>query len=578
MSNLPFPEKILHQHIATLGKTGSGKSSALRVIAEHLLDKQRRVAIVDPKGDWWGLKSSADGKSAGYPVIMFGDFKESRATDVPINDRSGKHVAELIASGNRPCVLGFRGWMPAQLVRFWLDFAPTMFNANQGELNVIIDEVQNFAPKGKIFDPDAGKCLHWTNRIMSEGRGLGLTFFIASQRPQKVHNDTLDNCETLIAMRVAHPAAREALKTWMEGNGDKTTSVEVLNTLAQLKRGEAWVWSPENNFGPERVQFPMFGTFDSFAPPQVQKKVSQASWAEVNLDQVREKLASVIAEQKANDPKELKAEIARLKQELSKKTVATKTETVTVADPKAVERAVKIATAPLLARIDSMRKQAQATIQAFTKAAGPLNEMANISAPEIPVLTQTPQPMPVRQPHHVPPPSRTASVPPSNGNGDGKLSGPESKIMRALAELLSIGKEVPTKDTVAAWAGYSPNGGAFTNPLGALRTRGLVDYPSAGLVSLTDEGRSIVGPQSPPSQEELWQRIEGTCSGPEQRILRALIDTAGQDELDKPTLAAKAGYSPDGGAFTNPLGALRTKGLLDYPRQGVVRAADWLFV
>ncbi len=150
--------------------------------------------------------------------------------------------------------------------------------------------------------------------------------------------------------------------------------------------------------------------------------------------------------------------------------------------------------------------------------------------------------------------------------------------MRALAELLSIGKEVPTKDTVAAWAGYSPNGGAFTNPLGALRTRGLVDYPSAGIVSLTDEGRAIIGPQSPPSQDELWRRIEGTCSGPEQKILRALIDTAGQDELDKPTLAAKAGYSPDGGAFTNPLGALRTKGLLDYPRQGVVRAADWLFL
>lgn len=159
MSNLPFPEKILHQHIATLGKTGAGKSSAMRVIAEHLLDAKRRLCIVDPKGDWWGLKSSADGKSAGYPVIMFGDFKESRAADVPINDRSGKHVAELIASGNRPCVLGFRGWMPAQLVRFWLDFAPTLFNTNEGELYVLIDEVQNFAPKGKIFDPDAGKCL-----------------------------------------------------------------------------------------------------------------------------------------------------------------------------------------------------------------------------------------------------------------------------------------------------------------------------------------------------------------------------------------------------------------------------------
>jgi uncharacterized protein DUF87 len=95
MSKLPFPERVLRQHIATLGKTGAGKSSAMRVIGEHLLDHKKRTCIVDPKGDWWGLKSSADGKSAGYPVICFGDFKEPRATDVPINPQSGKHVAEL---------------------------------------------------------------------------------------------------------------------------------------------------------------------------------------------------------------------------------------------------------------------------------------------------------------------------------------------------------------------------------------------------------------------------------------------------------------------------------------------------
>ena len=239
MSKLPFPELVLHQHLATLGKTGAGKSSAMRVIVEYLLAHKKRTCVVDPKGDWWGLKSSADGKGAGYPVIMFGDFKEPRATDVPINDRSGKEIAELIATGNRPCVIGFRGWMPAQLTRFWLDFAPALFNANEGELYIIIDEVHNFAPKGKILDPDSGKCLHWTNRIMSEGRGLGLTFFIASQRPQKVHNDTLDNCETLIAMRVTHPRSREATEEWINAKGDPKLGKEVVSTLAELKRGEA---------------------------------------------------------------------------------------------------------------------------------------------------------------------------------------------------------------------------------------------------------------------------------------------------------------------------------------------------
>jgi DNA helicase HerA-like ATPase len=256
--SLPFPEAILHQHSATLGKTGAGKSSVLRDMVEDRLDKKKRTCIVDPKGDWWGLKVSADGKSAGYPVITFGNFKNDKASDVPINEHSGAQIAELIASGNRPCVIGFRGWMPGQMVKFWLDFLPTLFNKNEGELYVFVDEMQNFAPKGKIQDPQAGMCVHWTNKAMSESRGLGMTFHIASQRSQKVHNDTLDCCETLIAMRTAHPAARKSIEDWINSNGDPAFAKEVLTTMAELKKGEAWVWSPENGFGPKRVQFPMF--------------------------------------------------------------------------------------------------------------------------------------------------------------------------------------------------------------------------------------------------------------------------------------------------------------------------------
>jgi hypothetical protein len=412
----------------------------MRVIAEHLLDKNRRVAIVDPKGDWWGLKSSADGKSAGYPVIMFGDFKEPRATDVPINDRSGKHVAELIATGNRPCVLGFRGWMPAQLVRFWLDFAPALFNANEGELYVIIDEVHNFAPKGKIFDPDAGKCLHWTNRIMSEGRGLGLTFFIASQRPQKVHNDTLDNCETLIAMRVAHPAARQALKDWIDGNGDPAKGKEVLATLAQLKRGEAWIWSPENDFGPERVQFPMFQTFDSFAPPQLQKKVSQAGWSEIDLDQVKQKLSEVIAEAKANDPKELKAEIHRLRSELAKKQTAAAPSKVPMVESAHIERAItaslKKRDGEWLRSIRDFQRTIQHEIDVRAKhIAGVLNVIGfeppggstKIEMPAVPIAS-----LPAPAPAIVAPPKpRTAAIAESL---NGSLDKGEKAILLAAAQ------------------------------------------------------------------------------------------------------------------------------------------------
>lgn len=72
---LVFPEKILDQHLVVLGKTGAGKSSALRHMVEHLLNHKKRVCVIDPKGDWWGLKSSASGDGPGFPIIAFGNFK-----------------------------------------------------------------------------------------------------------------------------------------------------------------------------------------------------------------------------------------------------------------------------------------------------------------------------------------------------------------------------------------------------------------------------------------------------------------------------------------------------------------------
>src|ERR1051325_6448426 len=82
-TGLIFPEVILNQHLVVLGKTGAGKSSALRHIVEHLLSRQKRVCIIDPKGDWNGLKVSADGQAPGYPAILFGNFKETAGQSIP---------------------------------------------------------------------------------------------------------------------------------------------------------------------------------------------------------------------------------------------------------------------------------------------------------------------------------------------------------------------------------------------------------------------------------------------------------------------------------------------------------------
>lgn len=572
---LPFPARVYSQHSATLGKTGSGKSSGLRVGVEYLLDAGKRVVIIDPKGDWWGLKVAADGKAPGYPVICFGDFKEARATDVPINPHSGKEIAELIATGNRPAIIGFRGWMPAQLTRFWLDFAPALFNSNAGELYVVIDEIQNFAPKGRILDPDSGKCLHWTNRMMSEGRGLGMIFLIASQRPQKVHNDTLDNCETLIAMRVNHPRSREAIKEWMDGNGDPAKGKEILATLAQLKRGEAYVWSPENEFGPERVQFPMFSTFDSFAAPQAQKRVLTAGWSTVDLDAVKQKLAAVIAEHKANDPKELKQEIERLKAEKRKLEAANHVVATRTASKEEIERAsaaaARTAADPLRRQLQKVRDLAKQAIENFARAGAPLNAIANLDVVQPPSTTPNP---PAARPQTPPRPApaesirsiRTDITPDPNA---GELSIGMRKILAAAAQFQGI--ELEELTTLTGYKKTSRN-----EYIGRLIRAGLAERKSDGRIYPTDAGMNTLGKdyEALPTGAALYEWHKQRLPEGELKILRHLVEEAAGADVDKEQLSERVGFKKT--SLNEYLGRLSRRRLI-VKGSGTVKASESLF-
>jgi len=47
-------------HVGFLGKTGSSKSFATQGIVERLIEKHRRVCIIDPMDRYWGLRLGVD--------------------------------------------------------------------------------------------------------------------------------------------------------------------------------------------------------------------------------------------------------------------------------------------------------------------------------------------------------------------------------------------------------------------------------------------------------------------------------------------------------------------------------------
>lgn len=568
----PIPEAALGQHIAVLGKTRSGKSSVMRGLVEGLLDAEKPVCIVDPKGDWWGLKSSADGKRAGYPVVIFG----GEHADVPINQHAGAHVAELVATGNRPCIIDLGGWMVGERTRFWIEFASALFKQTRGMRWLVIDEVHNFAPKGKVLDPDSGKALHWTNRLASEGLGKGLHMIFASQRPQKVHNDTLTSAETLIAMRVLHPSDRLAVSEWIKGCGDLEVGAKVLNSLAEMKRGEGWVWSPEIGFGPKRIQFAMFKTYDSFKAQPAEMAERLKGWAEVDLDEVKTKLAAVVEEAAANDPRALKRRVAELEAENTRLgNVGTPSAGI---DPADYDRDIEIVRSDAFAAgvTEGRRAALEEIAPGLADAATHLAEAAQHVSDAVKTTNRRPsEPAPMALPRatlnvdraRVEAPRRRTEA----GPGE-EMPGPQRKLLTVLAQYPN-GR---TKTQLAILSGYAHNGGSYNNALANLRSRGWAEG-GPDRIAITSAGSKALGSFQPlPTGSQLRTYWFGNLDGPQAKLLRVLAE-AYPSGVSKEALADATGYEARGGSFNNALARLRALELATGRGGAEIRASDILF-
>ncbi len=172
---------------------------------------------------------------------------------------------------------------------------------------------------------------------------------------------------------------------------------------------------------------------------------------------------------------------------------------------------------------------------------------------------------------------RTVSVPADQViQAVGDISGPEQRILDAIAISESIGIMEPEQTAVAFLSGYTYGGGGFNNPRGALKTRGLVEYRGSR-IALTDEGRSKArAAETPLTRELMREKVMAILPGPEQKLLGPLMDVY-PDAMPNDRLAELSGYTNGSGGFNNPRGRLRTLGLIEYPSSGYCRARGLLF-
>jgi hypothetical protein len=531
--DVALPLDIVTESNAILGKKGSGKTSAAIVLLEEMFRAGVPVVSIDPKGDHYGIRSSADGTAEGLPIPVFGGLHG----DIPLEPTAGAVIADLVLERRLSCVLDVSEFSRADVRRFLLAFGDRLYRkAKREPMHLFLEECHEYLPQ-QVRAEDAQLVGAW-QRVVKMGRFKGVGVTLLSQRSAAVNKDVLEQVDNLFVMRTTGPRDRDAIKGWIETHAD---AKGILASLPTMASGECWLWQPGRG-EPVNFRFRMRDTYDAGSTPKIgEKPRPPATLADVDLSAISTAMADTIEKAKADDPKELRARVTKLEAELQAARRVAAPAPVVVEKEVIVERNVGGLTRKQKAAWDSLTRTVAAfsaalegTSPAETSAPGP-----DRSAPAPAPVTERPRPAP---------------------------SG-LSKAQRAILTVLAQ-RGTQTAQQVATLSGYSAKGGGFSNALSGLRTGGFITGGRTDLAA-TPEGLSALGAfESLPTGQDLVAYWLGRSSKAEALILEQLI-AAWPNTLTRDEIAERTGYAANGGGFNNSLSRLRTLQLISGGRDGM---------
>jgi cob(I)alamin adenosyltransferase len=556
--DLSLPIDAVTQTFGVLAKRGVGKTYTASVMAEEMLAANQQVVVLDPTGAWFGLRSSADGRGPGFPILVAGGDQG----DIPLRDGSGEVMARAIVERRFSAVLDLSLFRKGEQRRFVTPFLETLYRLNREAVHLFVDEADDICPQ-KPFGDEA-QMVGAMEDVVKRGRRKGIGCTLITQRPADLAKQVLTQCEVLVSMRLTHPRDIAAIKEWVNVHADPGLAAEMIASLPALPVGTAWVWSPGWGDVFKRVQVRQRRTFDSSATPKAgEKQRVPKSRAEIDIDALGAEIAAAAQEAKASDPKALKAELAKVQAELAKLR-ATPAATLK-SEPQRVEVAVlkdgQLARAEKL--VESLETVVQRAREALEEIAGAVRKVVH-PAP-VPAAARVAPAAPARP---VPVSARVTEPSPSNGSaGLGKCE-------RAILSVLSQFPDGCEAGKLTLLSGYRYTG-SFRNSLGALRTAGLIDGDNGGTMRITPAGMAHGPfPELPTGRAlvDYWLTNPhfGLC---ERKILGVLVESPDGMTTDELCKVTGYGYT---GSFRNSLGALRTAGVLVGRNSELMKASEEL--
>ncbi len=613
--NLAFPADAVTQTLAAIGRKGAGKTYLATMIAEQMLDAGAQVVIIDPVGNWYGLRLAADGRSQGKAIFVLGGDHG----DVPLTPDAGARIARFIVETGASVVLDISGFRIGERKRFAWEFGEELLHLKKKHrtaMHLFIEEAQLLIPQR--VGRDEARMVGAYEHIVRLGRNYGIGCTLITQRPQSVNKEALNQVECLCVLQVTGPQERKALEDWVQEVGGQR---ELVGELPGLRQGEGYVWSPAWLRTYRRVRFAKKTTFDASATPEVGAAAKPVTLSAMDVETLRSSLKDVIERAEADDPAALRKRIADLEEELetnrkdhlrtlqvdstrrNRERQAGFTEGFQNGVARGREEAYKEIGEALPGlehycngAIDRVGKifehvawlrgklvETQTTMiveikdeAAFESAFGaadqsgtklvPIPEQANdvLAADFHREYDRAEHDPALKAAHEI----ARASAPAPKGD----LGKAERAVLSAAA---FFDPKPASRVQLAVLAGYSASSGHFANILGALRSKGLIEGRGDDN-RITAAGRKC-GPFNPPLRGNALRKFWLEHLGKAESAVLAVLMKYYPRSVNRQTLAREAGYSADSGHFANVLGRLRSLELAT-GRGDENKASEALFV
>jgi hypothetical protein len=566
------------QTFAILAQKGKGKSYTASVTAEELLKAGQQIIVLDPTGAWHGLQSSADGKRAGFPVVVFGGDH----ANVPLEQGAGEIIAQAIVEKGFSAIIDLSLFRKGETSRFVTLFLETLYRLNRKPVHLFIDEADDLCPQ-KPFGEEA-KMVGAVEDVVKRGRKKGIGCTLITQRPADLAKQVLTQCEVLITLGLNHPRDIDAIKEWVAVHGDPQTAKHMIASLPSLPRGQAWIWSPGWGDIFELVSIRRRETFDSGATPKPGETITQPkALAPIDIEALGKTIAETVERKKAEDPRLLKAKILELEKKLAKPDKAAPA--AKAVEPKRIE--VPVLKDGQLKRLEAALLKMQSLSEYIKGIWGPLEiGLDRLTHPtpkverEMPRFSTPPREVVRKEP--VAPKIRTTTASHVALYGEVlKINPMQQRILDAIAWYESIGNMNPSTLQVGAVALIDASGGHFSNTVGPLSSFCLVTR-TTGRIALTDKGRELATiPETIASLDDYHDvlrtrlRKAKSAGGKSVEILNAIIAKGGES-MTTEEIGQATGMDHTGGHFSNMIGPLGTLGLIRRER-GVVTPTDIIF-